>query len=292
MVHRSQDENAQLGLPGFGADPDEQQKRDLIDQLIADTHLYSTRAQLKELFDFTAGLRKVAPFNAMLLNMQKPGITYVATRKDWALRHERIAKPHARPMVILRNFGPVDFVYDVLDVKPPLPEDVYQFPAGGTIPEGWFPGAITRLARQAIDMVEVDQGDSRAGQVRMTENLGDPKQLNRFEVLLNRNHPPTTRFVTLAHELGHLYLGHCGPDLKRGVKARRPVDLAVREVEAESVAYLLAKRSGISPRSESYLDRYRGAFEDLDLHSVMHACGQVERLLSLPLHIPGEPLDD
>ena len=282
-----------MPLPGLGADPDEQQKRDMIDQLIADTQLYSTRAELKELFDFTTRLRRVAPFNAMLLHMQKPGVTYVATPKDWVSRHDgRKPKAHARPLVILRNFGPVDFVYDVLDVEPPLPEAVYQFPAGGKVPDVWFSGAITRLARQAINVVEVDQGDSRAGQVRMTTNPGDPKQLNRFEVVLNRNHPPTTRFVTLAHELGHLYLGHCGPDPKRNVKARRPADLAVREVEAESVAYLVAKRSGVSPRSESYLDGYRGAFEELDLHSVMHACGQVERLLGLPLHTPGDPFDD
>ena len=286
MEKRPETPNPQLDLLGF--DSDEEDKRSLIDELIADTRLYSTRAQVQELLDFTARLRKVAPFNAMLLHMQKPGISYVATRKDWALRHRRVPKENARPMVILRNFGPVDFVYDVLDVDPPLPEDVYKFPARGEIPEGWFHKATHRLREKAIDILEVDEGYCRAGRVRMTKNFEDPKRLNHFEIVLNRNHPPATRFATLAHELGHLYLGHCGADRVRGVKFLRPTDLAVREVEAESVAYLVAKRSGISPRSESYLDRYQGAFDALDLHRVMHACSRVERLLELPLRVPGD----
>ena len=292
MSERSRDPSPQLPLPGFGADPDEQQKRNLIDQLIADTRLYSTASQLKELLDFTVRLRTVAPFNALLLHTQRPGITYVATARDWMSRHRRAPKPHARPMVILRNFGPVDFVYDVLDVHPPLPAKVYSFPAVGHLPEGWLAKAKARVTRTAIDLIEANQGDNKGGQVRPIEKFDDPAKLNRFEIVLNKNHPPLTQFRVLAHELGHLYLGHCGADRKRGVKFRRPTSLAAREVEAETVAYLVSKRSGISPRSESYLNRYQGAFEDFDLHAVMHACGQVERLLGLPLEIPGDPLDD
>ena len=290
MENRPETPNPQLDLPGF--DSDEEQKRNLIDQLIADTRLYSTAARLKDLLDFTVRLRTVAPFNALLLHMQRPGLTYVANAKDWLTRHRRVPKPHARPMVILRNFGPVDFVYDVLDVEPPFPDEVYQFPAVGHLPEGWLPRAKSRVAGAAIDLIEVDYGDTKGGQVRMKEDLGDPTMLNRFEIILNRHHPPLTQFRALAHELGHLYLGHCGADRKRGVKFRRPTAHSLREVEAETVAYLVAKRSGISPRSESYLERHQGAFEDLDLHSVMSACGKVERLLDLPLRLPGDPLDD
>lgn len=55
-----------------------------------------------------------------------------------------------------------------------------------------------------------------------------------------------------------------------------------REVEAETVAYLGAKRTGISPRSESYLEAYQGAFDKLDLHRILEAAGIVEKLLGLP----------
>ena len=96
---------------------EEAQARDraVIDQLIADTRLYESARTVKELLDFTARLRHIAPFNAMLLHIQKPGLTFAARPSDWQARFGRRPKPHARPLVILHNFGPVDFVYDILD---------------------------------------------------------------------------------------------------------------------------------------------------------------------------------
>ena len=75
---------------------------------------------------------------------------------------------------------------------------------------------------------------------------------------------------------------HCGSDAKRGIRSNRPTDLALREVEAETVAYLIAKRTGLSPRSESYLDKYQGAFDNLDLHRIMKVASTIETLLRLP----------
>ena len=49
----------------------------------------------------------------------------------------------------------------------------------------------------------------------------DKTRLNDVSLVVNANHPPATQFVTLAHELAHLYLGHLGIDRKRGVDERR-----------------------------------------------------------------------
>ena len=57
------------------------------------------------------------------------------------------------------------------------------------------------------------------------------------------------------------------------------------EVEAETVAYVVAKRSGIAPRSERYLDKYQIAFDNLDVHAVLQTAGKLERLLHLPLDL-------
>ena len=51
---------------------------------------------------------------------------------------------------------------------------------------------------------------------------------------------------------------------------------------AETVAYLVARRTGLSPRSESYLDTYKGAYDQLDLHRIMRVANAIERLLDLP----------
>ena len=112
---------------------------------------------------------------------------------------------------------------------------------------------------------------------RQLKRHGDVKRHEVFEIGVNRNHPPHTQLVTLAHELARIYLGHCGEDPKRGVKFNRPSDLALREVEAETVAYLVAKRTGVSPRSEKYLEDYQGAFDRLDHHRILKAAGTGER---------------
>ena len=262
----------------------EEQSRALIDQLIAETRLYSSSESLKELLQFTVRLRHMAPFNAMLLHIQKPGLSYAMTARDWWERFLRRPTEHARPLLILRNFGPVDFVYDVLDTDgAPLPPSVYTFPTRGSLPAGWFNFAERRLSRAAIKLVWPDHGDRSAGSVRLVHDYLDAKRLNDFRMTINRNHPPETQFVTLLHELGHVYLGHQGGDAKRNVRTRRSAPHGLREVEAESVAWLVAKRSGLMPRSESYLDAYKGNFADLDLHTVMRAANAIEQLLKLPL---------
>lgn len=48
--------------------------RSLLDQLIADLKLYKQSGAYKDLLNFTVRLRNFAPFNAMLLNVQKPGL--------------------------------------------------------------------------------------------------------------------------------------------------------------------------------------------------------------------------
>lgn len=277
------EEHPQLDLLATVAD-DPVSERALIDQLIAETRLYSSSEALKELFEFTAKLRDIAPFNAMLLHVQKPGISYVANARDWLGRFGCRPKPHARPLVVLRNFGPVDFVYDILDVEGgSIPDSAFSFPTLGAVPKEWIDEANQRLLRESITLELVDEGDRRAGRVWAEAAPTDKGKLRRFHVVVNANHDPSTQFVTLVHELGHVFLSHCGEDETRKVRQRHIAPEALREVEAESVAWIVAKRSGVHPRSDSYLDRYQGSFEALDLHAVLKAAGCVEKLLGLPL---------
>ncbi|EDM71450.1 hypothetical protein RAZWK3B_14554 [Roseobacter sp. AzwK-3b] len=262
---------------------DEERDRALVDQLIADTQLYDSAKAVKELLEFTARLRHIAPFNAMLLHIQKPGLSFAARPRDWWERFRRRPKLHARPLVVLRNFGPVEFVYDILDTEgEPLPEAAFSFPTSGDVPKGWMSAVEQKLDRAEVIVTWLDRGDYTAGHARRLTSHGEKERLERFEVGVNRNHPPAAQLATLAHELAHIFLGHCGSDQKRGVKFNRPDDLALREVEAETVAYLVAKRTGVSPHSESYLDHYKGAFDQLDLHRILKVASAVEKQLDLP----------
>jgi hypothetical protein len=80
--------------------------RALIDQLIAATRLYDTREAVQELLAFTIRLRAFAPFNAMILHIQRPGLTHAATARDWYGRFGRVPVRGARPLLVLRTMGP------------------------------------------------------------------------------------------------------------------------------------------------------------------------------------------
>ena len=92
-------------------------ERALLEQLIAATKLYNRSEAIQDLFDFTIRLRAFAPFNAMLLHIQKPGLTHAATARDWWTRFGRVPREGARPLLVLRAMGPVDFVFDILDTE-------------------------------------------------------------------------------------------------------------------------------------------------------------------------------
>ncbi|MDA3898711.1 MAG: hypothetical protein PF482_21430 [Desulfobacteraceae bacterium] len=64
--------------------------RSLLDQVLTDSRLYTQSQDYKELLDFVVRLRNFAPFNAMLLQIQKPGLSYAASAYDWCERFGRI----------------------------------------------------------------------------------------------------------------------------------------------------------------------------------------------------------
>ena len=119
--------------PTYSSDnPDDAAARSLLDQLLEDSRLYTTSQDYMELLEFTQRLRNFAPFNAMLLHLQKPGLLYAASASDWLTRFGRKPKENARPLLILWPFGPVALVYDSMDTEgKDLPEDVASFFAHG-----------------------------------------------------------------------------------------------------------------------------------------------------------------
>jgi hypothetical protein len=256
--------------------------RALIDQLIAATRLYDNRESLQELFAFTIRLRVFAPYNAMILHIQRPGLTHAATARDWYRRFGRVPVRGARPLLVLRAMGPIDFVFDILDTEGrALSIDAFKFPALGALTDQQFAEHMVWVAKENVDLAPLDVGDTQAGYVRMSARSADPKRKHRHELGYNKNHPAPTRFVTVAHGLGHLYLGHLGEEQARRVPDRHGVPEDLKEVEAESTAYLVAMRNGLKPRSESYLSNYRGTFAALDLFAITRAANAVETTMGV-----------
>lgn len=262
--------------------------RSLLDQLLADSRLYKQSKDYKELLDFVVSLRNFAPFNAMLLQVQKPGLSYAASERDWRERFDRRPKEAARPLLILWPFGPVALVYDVMDTEgAPLPEDVASFVSRGSIDEARLTILERRLVRKNIDCLWVDAGDQSAGLIQVIQRASNENESTQYRIHINRNHPSPVKFTTLAHELGHLFLGHLGKDKKLKIPARPSLSHSQQELEAESVAYIVCERNGVKSKSQTYLSNFvdqNTAVDHLDVYQVMRAAGQVETLLGLAAH--------
>ena len=279
----------QITLP----DNDEQITRSLLDQLLADSRLFKKSDDYKQLLDFVICMPNFAPFNAMLLQVQKPGLSYAASAWDWRKRFGRTVKQDARPLLILWPFGPVALVYDLLDTEgQEMPEHIYAFPAKGVMTENNVDRFIYRMGKKGIETKFIDTGDNKAGKITAVYRAKNKKEKSQYVISVNQNHNPNTQFATLAHELGHLFLGHLGADEALKIADRRALKIKQVEMEAESVSYLVCSRHGVASSSESYLANYvnkNHIVDQLDLYQVMRAAGHVETLFGLGAHTKFEP---
>ncbi len=199
--------------PAQGTLIEESPVRTLLDQLLADSRLYKRSRDYKELLDFVVRIPNFSPFNAMLLQLQKPGLALAASARDWRERFGRSPKPGARPLLILWPFGPVTTVYDSVDTEGnPLPKDAANFLASGQVDDVKLTSAIARLEKKGISCRFVDAGDRSAGSIRRVRGPATKSGPSAYEIHINRNHSLAVRFVTLAHEVAHLCLGHLGAD--------------------------------------------------------------------------------
>lgn len=258
--------------------------RHLLDHLLVEARLYRSGEDYKQLLQFVARMRNFAPFNAMLLQIQKPGMRFAASVRDWRERFGRHPKEGARPLLILWPFGPVGLVYDVQDtVGSELPEDVSCFVAKGAIVASAMGPIERRLARKEIQCIWVDTGDAQAGLIRRLPRRGERDSI-KYQLHINRNHLPPVQFATIAHELAHLTLGHLGANKDLSIPGRTALSLPQKEIEAESVAYIVCERNGVAVKSQTYLANFvQSDATDLtlDVYRIMLATGHVEALLGL-----------
>jgi hypothetical protein len=139
---------------------------------------------------------------------------------------------------------------------------------GGTI-SGQLALTIENAKRDGVRVSEHAHGSQRAGSIEWAAagqhleftvaRKPRPKSTQvplSFELLLNSVLSAEARYATLVHELAHLYCGHLGTPNARWWPDRQNLSRAVRELEAESVSYLVCSRLGIDTASDEYLACY------------------------------------
>jgi hypothetical protein len=140
------------------------------------------------------------------------------------------------------------------------------------------------LSKKKIHWIDLDAGDGSAGSICCVQRANKTDPYSVYRLSINEKHEPAVKFATLIHELAHLFLGHLGKDGNLKIPERPTLSLAQREIEAESVAYIVCERHGVKPKSESYLEKYVNkdtTVDNLDLYQIMRAAGQVESMLGL-----------
>ncbi len=272
-----------------------------LDELFTLTSHYGTTQDYRNLLKFVARFRAYSPFNAMLIHVQMPGAVFVAPPSRWQYEWQHRVRAGARPLVILQPKGPVMFVFDVSDVEPcdgaqALPRGIVSpFEVRGQkIPPKRLERIIENAKRDGIHISPFDAGSQGAGQIAASKTDGflefttaiSPKLTCvmvpiRYELLLNRRHPPETQFATLAHELAHLYCGHLGTPDPNWWPNRAGLDRDLCEFEAESASFLVCRRAGIDTPSEEYLSWFLKEdrkMPPISLNAVMTAAGLIERM--------------
>ncbi len=261
-----------------------------LDELFHRVGTYRRGPELRALFEFIRQFPRIAPFNAFLLHVQRPGSRFVASADEWFNLYGRIIKSGTNPLVILWPFGPVRFVYELNDTEGrPFPEELMEpFKVGGKVCSEMAGRLLKNLPNVGVRLNWANHGTDRAGSIKRTSSwLRVPrgKKFIRmdFDMVINRNLQTEAQVVTIAHELGHLLCGHLGwIEGDDSFSSRPNVGNNVAEFEAESVAWLVCERIGISNPSEKYLAGYLDKDEEvppISLEAVLKAAGIVENML-------------
>jgi hypothetical protein len=130
---------------------------------------------------------------------------------------------------MLQPGGPVMFVFDVADTEatldaPPLPPEVEQpFEVRKGRVGNQFELTIDNAKRDGVVVARRGQGSQSAGSIQLAapgRYVDVPVKFKpertcievpvRYDLLLNVNYSAESQYVTLVHELAHLYCGHLG----------------------------------------------------------------------------------
>ena len=265
-----------------GLPQEEDGQRKSIDDLASRALAYRSGPELKALLDFAKKFPYLAPYNAMLLHIQNPGIAFALRAPMWERKYERRVNIGGRPYVILQPFGPVAFVFDLSDTKPInprrdlVPESVTNpFPAKGQPPVGALQSLMNACLAVGISTQHRDYGTNLAGQVQCS-------WAGTFCITLNSKHSEAQQIGTLGHELAHIFCGHLGAT-KQGFwpdRSHEPKD--VKEFEAEAVAHLVTDRLNLDIGSVQYLAGYLSddkLLPNYSLDAVLKAAGKIEEML-------------
>ena len=279
-------------------------KKEIAD-LFKDVLEYRDSEKFKELLQFCVRLNTLGSYNAMLVKMQCPGAKYVLSRQGWAEYNRRLV-PNARPLMILAPFGPVSFVFDIsmtepMPDKPEFNDDYFEYlsnpyEANGELDSKEYETFLSNLKFFGIKKELVYHfSNERVAQIQRYDsepllNVVKWKQeiplrfYLKYLLSINGQSSMETTFVSICHELAHMFCEHIEAPIEKGepLWEKRELDKDQYEFEAETVAWLITRRHGIKDsKSVEYLADYvdrDGKIPIVDVDKIMSAVDKIEQL--------------
>jgi hypothetical protein len=263
---------------GNDGQTNEVEKIKALDELFLSSARYRNSQDYFDLLKFINKFPKLSPFNAFLIHMQNNGVEIVMTAEKWK-KYRRQIKFNARPLVILIPFGPVQFVYDIADTEgDEIPESLINpFYTHGTLSYGIFHKTVKNSLKESIQYQEEVMHINAAGFATTLKN-------GEFMVKVNSTYPINVKYSTLVHELGHIFSGHLGKTKNSWWEQRPTLPVISKEIEAESISYLVCNRIGLKTTSETYLSNYirdHASIPPISLDTILTVSNYIEQMSRL-----------
>lgn len=203
-------------------------------ELAKETSKLKASQRYRDWLNATADHWEYSPFNRALIAIQKRDAVRVAGRLAWEARGRRV-RPGAPPITILAPTGGRRFVgvvvYDLADTEgPPLAVDDWGLKGSS---------AHVDAARSAAAKLRIRL--SHVAKRRGATGWAKPGRI----VEICRGLSAAEEVATLAHEYGHVLLGH--------LDERQTLRPSTMEGEAEAVAYVVLRSLGSRSKAPAYL---------------------------------------
>ncbi len=268
---------------------------DLYNEVFAQTNA-------EELFDFVSYFHiknHYSLYNGMLVYIQRPGAVMLATANRWEKEYRRYIKHEATPIVIVRPFGPVEFIYDYSDTY----GDEELFPKRCTlsrcteIEDGWLPKLTEILRANGILYAEKNFGTIQSADLTFLKQprsyiykcMGREKEITTdCCITANSMCDNAAKFEAVIHELAHLYCGHLprGEHTPKNIKfsSREKEKLTVdqMECEAEITTQMVFRILGMDLDISEYLKGYgfaNGKKQEISYNEMVKAADKILDLL-------------
>jgi len=276
------------------------ERRKGVDELLASVEEYAHPSRFLKLLAGIAHFRDYSPNNALMIVLQRPDARYVLTPRKWKSLG-RFVKRGACPIIALRPFAPVMYLYDVSDTKVTFGR-ADGFDAAWAEPSVRDPEADvpSETLRQLLDNLPLwgiahdtfPTGPSLSVELRVggdgDEALAIPVDgatvtcRPAYVLHTREGAPDTVVFTALVQALARIFCRHLRCGYERGWENSRRVSAEVEQFEVQAVANLVCRRLQVASPSYSFWADCafdRRDIPPISLDTVCDAVTEIERML-------------